>query len=340
MLKQEPVKPGKSPPAKNAAGNDRRALLFAFGLVLVGIFSYGYKLWVNGIFACPADGYAPGWYLAYCNSTAYGDYDHGALWYQDIPEVTHNASQANVLFVGSSRMQYGFSTDATQRWLEQRGLSYFLLGFSHTETVRFMGPLIEKIGSRAQVLVINVDEFFEDRLTEPVATLFAGGDAPSRYDAKRRWQRIHPVVCNNIPGLCGTSPVVFRRYDNGRWQQYGANPNWKNTLTAPSASEDDTHWQQDLQLARNFLDQFKLPPGCVLLTVVPSPQTPMAKAQWLANALQTPLIAPATAGYRTRDNSHLDEPSAERWSQAFFAQAAPVIETCLAGYGKNSGSAL
>jgi hypothetical protein len=41
-------------------------------------------------------------------------------------------------------------------------------------------------------------------------------------------------------------------------------------------------------------------------------------------------IAPSLDGLLTFDGSHLDEPSAERWSAAFFEEAGPRIAKCLA----------
>src|SRR5262245_32713713 len=76
-------------------------------LVLCSVLTVaGYRVRVTGIFACPADGYMSGYFLAYCNATGYGDYDHGAFWFGLEDEALEYARSAQVLFLGSSRMQF------------------------------------------------------------------------------------------------------------------------------------------------------------------------------------------------------------------------------------------
>jgi hypothetical protein len=51
-------------------------------IVLAGmIAAFGYSLRHDGIFTCQASGYGANRYLAYCQATAYSDYDHGAFWF-------------------------------------------------------------------------------------------------------------------------------------------------------------------------------------------------------------------------------------------------------------------
>jgi hypothetical protein len=57
--------------------------------------------------------------------------------------------------------------------------------------------------------------------------------------------------------------------------------------------------------------------------------TKSGTAKAIANALGLSLIAPELPGLNTFDGSHLDRPSAERWSQAFLKEASPRIRDCL-----------
>jgi hypothetical protein len=72
--------------------------------------------------------------------------------------------------------------------------------------------------------------------------------------------------------------------------------------------------------------------GCIFFTVVPWAATPREEAETIAAALGIHLLAPRGDGLRTFDGSHLDVPSAEVWSQEFFALAGDAIERC-AGVG-------
>src|SRR5207244_8299560 len=80
------VRDGNSKVDRNARFLVRPALYIS---ILVGavLVASTYKLRIDGIFACPADGYTPDRYLAYCAAARYGDYEHGAFWFGVVPSV-------------------------------------------------------------------------------------------------------------------------------------------------------------------------------------------------------------------------------------------------------------
>ena len=210
---------------KNQSVSGRSAekpLPYIMILVVFVVGAYAYKLRTEGIFACPADDLPPRGYLAYCNATEYGDYDHGAFWYGLETENIHFATNAEVLFVGSSRMQFAFSTEATVDWFAARAIEYYLLGFSHTGNSRFLAPLLEKMNPKAKVYVINLDRFFDDRESEPVAEIFHGSDVRRRYGQKHRWQMLHHQICASVPSVCGNTLAFYRDADDGRWTLKGS----------------------------------------------------------------------------------------------------------------------
>ena len=60
----------------------------------------------RSIFACPGHAdTAPTRYLAYCGGGNYGDYEHGAFWFDLEPAALDFARNADVLLLGNSRMQ-------------------------------------------------------------------------------------------------------------------------------------------------------------------------------------------------------------------------------------------
>jgi hypothetical protein len=81
--------------------------------------------------------------------------------------------------------------------------------------------------------------------------------------------------------------------------------------------------------AEQFVSSLPVPRTCVVLTVVPYPATKSAEAKAIADALGLELTIPKLDDLRTFDGSHLDRPSAERWSKAFFDLAGPRIQQCL-----------
>lgn len=331
--------PSQSLPDSEAAPKGSSAWLFAakpgvYILILVCsvLGAFAYKLRGDGVFACPGSGYGPDHFLAHCETTGYADYDHGAFWFNLEPEARRSAANAEVLFLGSSRMQFAFSTTATKNWFSSLGVPYYLLGFSYTENVLFASPLLAELKPRAKVYVINVDRFFDDsRETPPARQILRESDALERYKDKQFWQYLHRTVCSAAPAICGTEPAFFRSRENGAWELEGSTDVWKAASKSISDGPptDADRWEHFSALGKTFLAELPTDRKCVFLTIAPSDGTKSAEARAIADALGLSLVVPAVAGIKTIDGSHLDRASAERWSTAFFEAAGPRIRECL-----------
>jgi hypothetical protein len=298
-------------------------------LIVALVGTYVFRLRTQGIFACPASGYANDGYLGYCNASAYGEYDHGAFWFALEPEAERAAIDADVLFLGNSRMEFGVSASATDQWFATRGLKHYLMGFTFLENSTFAAPLLARLKPHAKVYVINVDQFFSDTATKAGVGLINGTDSSDRYREKRRWQRVQQPLCTAVPKLCGNRIAFFRDRDNGHWQARGFAAEKPGVVAdAPAADQDQDQWQADAAIARDFLSTLPVDRSCIVLTLVPSPTTRRAEAEAIADAVGLPLVAPRLDGLSTFDDTHLNTASAERWSAAFLEAAAPSIERC------------
>jgi len=293
-----------------------------------------YKLRTDSIFGCPADGYEPDQYLAYCHAADYGDYDRGAFWFDLEPDARRMAVDAEVLFLGSSRMQFAFSTSATDKWFSAAAASYYLLGFTATENALFAAPLLSRLKPRTRVYVINVDRFFDNRETPLAREILRDDGTLTRYREKRFWQVLHKRVCAALPATCGNHFAYFRFRETGAWQYRGWDKIWASRpkTVADGPNSDRDHREQHPIVGAKFLAQLPVERRCVLLTLVPSAMagtTTRAEAAAIAAALGLDLVAPQLDGLQTFDGSHLDRPSAERWAGAFFQMAGPRIRECL-----------
>lgn len=305
-----------------------KPFLYILLLLCSAVGTFGYKLRTDGIFACGADGYSEDRYLAYCNATAYGDYDHGALWYGLESDAQRNAIEADVLFIGSSRMQFAFSTRATAEWFSSAAVRYYLLGFSHTENIVFLAPLLSKLKPRARVYVINVDRFFDDRETPPTHEILRATQAQSGYSERRFWQLLHRPICGALPTMCGSRASFFRLRESGAWQFSGSGE-FEAQAVANGPARNHERWATFAALGEKFISQLPVDRKCVFLTIAPSAETRRAEATAIATALGFDLVTSDLEGLQTFDGSHLDRPSAERWSRAFFESVGPRIRQCL-----------
>ncbi len=304
-----------------------RSGLYTFLVLAVALGFGAYSLRKYLIFSCPASGYASDGYLGYCGATSYGDYDHGAIWFGLEPAATAAAANAQVLFLGNSRMQFGFSSEATADWFSSLSASYYLLGFSHNENYTFEAPLLRKLRPRAKVYVINIDLFFERSESGPGKTVMRDESARTRYEQKRQWQRIHKAICTTYKAVCGHEATYFRSRSAGAWLVAGGR------FTSEPVSYDEDIDQNTLAsyttLGNEFLPSLSVDRACTILTVVPTVKTGVGTAKAIAATLGLNLVAPRLAGLITFDRSHLDPESAQRWSAAFLEEAGPQIRKCL-----------
>jgi hypothetical protein len=313
-----------------ASDSPTRVDVYILTILMAALGSYIYMLRTQSIFTCPGTGYGPDSYLAYCAGEQYGDFDHGAFWFDLEPEVRHLAASAEVLFLGNSRMQFAFSSDATGRWFSAVGASHYLLGFAYWEDYSFEWPLVKQIRPNPKVLIVNLDGFFRDTETPPAKTVMHEGDAAGRYKRKRLWQVAHGQICSRIPGICGSKESFYRSIETGAYSDTRA------TAVSYGSNVDETAVADYTRRGTEFFASLPLGRRCVLLTMVPAdPATGAAysinsgTAKAIANALGLSLIAPELPGLTTFDGSHMDRPSAERWSQAFLEEASPRIRDCL-----------
>jgi hypothetical protein len=288
-----------------------------------------YQLRIETIFACQATMYSSDRYIASCNGTHYADYEHGAFAFDLEPRAENFARDADVLFLGNSRLQYAFSTSATTNWFFGASVRYYLLGFTYFENMEFAEELLREIRPRAKIYVINVDDFFNRSETPPVKTILHDPSAQTRYEAKRFWQRVHEPLCKVLALICRHEFAIFRSRETGAYYADGKTKLEKATPISYDDVISRNGVDSNTANAIDFLREFTRG-KCVILTLVPSSRTKIGEADAIAAALGMKLVAlRELTSLQTWDGYHLDQPSAERWSQAFFQAAGSKIRSCL-----------
>jgi hypothetical protein len=302
-------------------------------VLFAALGSYGHWIRTRSIFACTADGYTADRYIANCNATGYGDYEHGAFWFGLEPSAQNFARDADVLFLGNSRLQFAFSTSATADWFSAASARYYLLGFSYFENMTFAEQLLRKISPRAKVYVINVDDFFDRTETPPVKTILHDPAARTRYETKRAWQSAQERVCKMAPAFCRHEHTIFRSRETGAYSRSGHFSIENITPVSYDQGIGEDVVKSNTAAAIDFLSRLPVQNKCVILTMTPTVETKIGNVNTIAAALGKVLVTPEIPGLQTFDGSHLDQPSAERWSQAFFRAAGPEIRSCLDEHG-------
>jgi hypothetical protein len=305
-----------------------RPTIYILIVVAGALATYAYKVRVNGIFSCQADGYSSDRYLNYCNGKNYGDYEHGAFWFNLEPLAENFAKSAGVMFLGDSRLQLGFSTSSTAQWFSSASARYYLLGFEYGGNVAFAEELLHKLRPQAKVYVMTVD-FFERSETATAKEVMHDPTAPYRYKVKRLWQLAHEPLCKTLPVLCGNRFVVFRSRETGAYHVMSEFDKLKSGPVSYDHIINQEIVKKYAASAVDFLSHLSVTKECIILTMVPTVGANVETAHAVAKSLGIKLVAPELGGLQTADGAHLDFSSAERWSQAFFEAAGPQIRKCL-----------
>lgn len=321
----DPAGVPKCPPDSRLLATRSGAYLFIVLVVVLGTGIYGFR--ARSIFSCPASGYSADHYLAYCGAAGYGDYDYGAFWFGLEPQAIEATTRAQVVFLGTSRMQFGLSTEVTDDWFRSLSERYYLLGFAYDGNYKFQAPLLERIDARPKVYVINLDLFFEQDDTPPARVVMTESDARARYERKGMWQENHGSICASLPMICGDTEAFFRSRETGAWFVTGGQFN--SEPVSYDQAVDENVVKAYGTAGREFLSGLAVGHDCQILTMVPTVNTGIGTAMAVARVLGRNFIAPEVPGLSTFDASHLDRQSAERWSEAFLAAAGPEIQKCL-----------
>src|SRR5262245_20021748 len=114
-----------------------RPVIYSCVILIAASIACVYQFRTKTLFACPADGYRADQYVAYCTGASYADYEHGAFEFGLEPTVRDHVRNADVPFLGNSRLQFAFSTTATADWFSAASARYYLMGFLYFENVVF-----------------------------------------------------------------------------------------------------------------------------------------------------------------------------------------------------------
>ena len=289
-------------------------------------------IWVSRINECRVSG-APNAYLAYCSQRKFGDYEHGAFYFDLEAGVLAGLKKADVLFVGSSQAQVGFSTEAVRNFFDQRNVSYYLLGFGYNEGSAFEADLIERFHLRPKVIVIATDYFPSFGLSAPAKAVTTGNVGTYiEYESKHWAALLSPTVCNAISWACSRNlPSVYRSAIDGHWI-------WKTILAPPDAAipidpnkrKEPTVSFDTVAAARDFIRRARVENRCVVITATQDGWVdwePLARE--IGRRLDLLVVLPELDGLATFDRSHLNEASAERWSAAVLGKIGPVLDRCI-----------
>lgn len=285
------------------------------------------------IYRCDPSLYTDNRFLAYCSDPGYGAYEHGAIYFGLEENIVANLRSANVLILGSSRAQLGFSSPVVDTYFSTRGLKYFNLGFNYWESDIFARHIIKRHDLYPEVVIVNADYFFTNAASLTAKKVMSGTRSVEFEYLLKRWaQRSHQDICiRNIYGigeiLCGRKPALYRSRFNGRTSV----ASWPRSFLNGTVETNEPSKNTLVRLIKNgkdfkkFLDTRNI---CLVITVIPSTHISSNPGRKIAAALNVPFILSNVENLSYFDGNHLDEAGASKWSASFLKKFDALNLNC------------
>jgi hypothetical protein len=321
--------------------NRLTALAVLIGLALGATLGAGRLVAYNTV--CHMTSLVPDEVMGFCPHPDIADFEHGGIYFDIAGPAIKNLHSADVLFLGNSRMQFAFSTEAVRAFFAARNVRHYLLGFGYNEGARFEVALIRRYHLHPKALIINLDPFFDngDNYSVPARKILHGNSEREPYALKRAAQLLVKKLCKD-GGLLEDDAIchsprnaLYRSTTDGSWNVANFCPQCTSTLFEPSnvafrwPADNFTRIKRD---AADLLDASQVSPACVLVTWVPMPIMGLdQRISEFMRSLDFTVVPPQFEGHRyaTIDGNHLDRRSASEWSAAFLHDARPYLEECL-----------
>jgi len=288
---------------------------------------------------CNPQPYAANNFLGYCWDRRYADYEKGAYYLPMEPSALAAAKQAEIVFLGNSRMEYAFSNPVIERFSEQGGHRIYTLGFAG-EGYQFAQRLIERHDLRPRVLIVNLDGadfFYQPAMPDALKLISRPLPEWAEYSMKKAGQLIQRNVCKTpswiSSRLCGADDTLYRSIETGFWQ-FSHRSNYVDRFSTAVQTDMPDFWimhrDEILLKARRFAEKMQARGSCVIFTTVPTERWWPEVVKDQAAAASVPLITSSLGDLRTFDHSHLGPASSERFSSEFLEKLQPYIDRCLA----------
>ena len=268
-----------------------------------------------------------------------GHLDHHVLYHGLDRRARRRLAEADVLFLGNSRLMFALDGRALRATFVPMGLTYYVLGFGHDEAHAFPSALIDRYDLRPKVVVVNLDNFFtidssawaervlEDGWFDAIKLRFEGATA---HLVRRHLHRVVP----HWPDLIAAKRefVIHRSALDGTW---AIGTRFETGGPLPLAPEPDGIRVPPRVIARALAFKADLDRrgSRLVFCLVPSPDSSRARAFALGAAVGVPVVAPVPDDPQTIDGSHLTEESAETFSNKLLSELAPIVKREASGVG-------
>lgn len=268
---------------------------------------------------------------------AYDDFhlDHWRLWH-GMGASIENARRADVLLVGTSRVQFAATRAQWREFTAATGLRTFSLGMGYGERSPMVLGLVERFDLRPRIVVANATSFFSETPTEFAATVMAASpwEAWKTVFEREAGSALRHGLLRGVPHYSlralRSAAVVYRSPEDGTWFVRRQTQKPTPVDERPDPGRFVALPPEEIAAAIHFRDVLAARGAKLVLAFVPTREHNAIQreaARELARRLGVPLVAPVVKGLSTRDGDHLSDESQARFGQAFVAalEALPEV---------------
>lgn len=252
-----------------------------------------------------------------------GDELSHTIFYHDLGDSINAARQADIIFIGNSRLNLGLRGEVIVEEAERLGLKVFPLGFGFGEAHRFPMEILRRHNLSPKLVVSTGGPwFYGDRISE------IGLEAMnmSRWDAVKK--RLEAVAVFNLTYLLHQYLPRFDIYNKElypAWISYrSARTGFLKVVREPGASfpvandKEPVDYQHRIASVSNMNEELAARGSLLITTVVPFTRTRSGHLQEINHELGVPYILPSFTGLTSGDASHLDARSARIYAKRFW----------------------
>ena len=308
------------------------AFATVMGLVVALVWWWSYAPGQDHMASIPLDG----------DGTRYANYEPGAeiqdfeILYDGIGHSIENAQQADIIFIGWSRLIFGLDWRVLEAFERKHHLKTYNLGLAGVSSGDFYLRIIQRWGLHPKLWVINADRDLDDYHSGFFYMSLDGGSgtsAPARVVTYSRLHAFKNVIGRNIRWRLKMAAGLFRpwsyrsvstgNWDLDRWPSYIAAGNAPIKLATLSyvdgrpvmserTGESCPPQPEEIEGAKSYV---KAIGGDVALVQVPSAFACAQRVRELAAAVGVPAFTTDPTQFTSIDGGgHLDGPSAHRYS--------------------------
>jgi hypothetical protein len=295
-------------------------IVLAFALTLGWVYSPGQDHLAS--ISLDGDG---AWYQNY--ELRFEVQDH-EIFFHGIGHSIENARQADIIFLGSSRVIFAIDWRVAQEFERKHHVKLFNMSFAGGVSGEFPLRLMRKWGLRPKLWVINAD-LEEGKIAKSFFHMHlpGGGDFKTgspRHVVTTSWLTAFlTVVGRNVRWRLKMAMGIlkhdsYRSAKHGNWYL----DNWPlETLDDYPKIDMSGHRSclenpEEVELARRYFDAIG---GAVILIQVPSVIACAARIQHLASVLGVPSFTVTPEEYSTSDGGwHLDRKSSRMYTTRFL----------------------